>query len=180
METYEHSAVKKFIRRAREFYNSAEILRKNFQLAVNVIDYCTALSFELILKSILVLRGKWKFGHDIIELFKLCDIKFDNEKYNELIEYYNVILNETGRYSTTKDYIDKMSGKENTNRIREKINKSTKNLFIKKENYFSSASNPIYEINPQSGIVDNSYKHIWQTINELAEKEYKKRTQGLP
>ncbi len=64
--------------RAIEFYNSSKCLRDNSRFAVHVIDYCTALSFELKLKSILVLRGQFcekSKNHNIIELFKKCEIK---------------------------------------------------------------------------------------------------------
>lgn len=155
--------------RAIEFFNSAESLRVNFSAAVHVIDYCTALSFELQLKSILAARDIFKDGevdekhrrHNICNLFDECKITFDSDKHNELITYYNAILNGIGRYSTTaKGY-------------REKLDNALSGMLKKADNYFHTPNdNCVYEINLESGIVENSYKEIWGRLSEIFNAEY--------
>ena len=162
--------------RAKEFFISAESLRANFSAVVHVIDYCTALSFELNLKSILAVRGviageevdKAHRHHDIIKFFKECNIVFENSKSSELVEYYNLILNGIGRYSTT------------TKGDRGKLDAALSGMYKEIPNYFNTPEkNCIYEINPESGIVDDSYKKIWNTLDNIFRTEYIAAQEGL-
>lgn len=147
--------------RAIEFFNSAESLRVNFSAAVHVIDYCTALSFELRLKSILAVRDRKLWGHDICKLFDECNISFNHDKHNELIKYYDTILCSIARYSTTREG------------DREKLDAALSRMYKKKPNYFNIPDeNCVYEINPGSGIVDDTYKEIWETLDNIFKTEY--------
>jgi hypothetical protein len=151
--------------RAYDFYRSADYLRTISPEPYNVVDYCSALSFELKLKSILLLRGKFSGKlrhHRIDELFKKCEIKFKDSDINNAIKHFNVILNDIGRYSV-ETVID-----------RERLDGAVSTLSDEiGGNFGDSCKKSMFQYNYDNFIEKNVYKDIWEKLcNEYnAERE---------
>lgn len=154
----------RFNQRSVEFYSSAECLRNHKELAVFAIDYCTALAFELRLKSILALRNKFtekQKTHNIEKLFEECQINISDAKQRELIKYYNIILRNIGRYSISNDT------------DREILDCATSNMFCEEKDPITSTKNRYYNVDNNSGIADDTYKDIWNILYEIYDSESK-------
>lgn len=148
--------------RSIEFYNAAESLRKNFWGAVNVIDYCTALSFELKAKAIIFLdeQPDSKFYiHKICTLFDKCGIDVNRNQYKNLIKFYEHVLNNHGRYSV-KNHEEREKHYSILSGIGIKVKKHPKysNLFTN-------------EINSKEYTLDYLYKDIWKELCEIYDKK---------
>jgi hypothetical protein len=148
--------------RAIEFYNAARNLRKNFFSAVHVIDYCTALSFELKAKAIICLDGQFNKKlkiHKICELFEKCGLDVNKYQYRAHINFYEHILNKNGRYSI-KD-----------NAEREKHNRVLAEIGIEIERDHKHYNNMKFKINPEKYAINHLYKDIWKELCEIYERK---------
>lgn len=155
----------RFNQRAVEFYYAANDLRKNSKRSVHVIDYCTALSFELKLKAILALRGEFEKKnkhHDIVKLFEICKICISNIDHKQLIDYYNTALEFSGRYPLTE------AGD------REKLNRVVSGIYEETKNHFTDTPNKsVYPFIDKNFIDNGCYKDIWKILCETLMAEDK-------
>lgn len=142
---------KSFYQHAIQFKNAADELRRN-SFCVQVYDYCTGISYELILKAILCIRGmftKKDKVHNFTHLLDKCYIHI-NEREKEYLDYIDLILNKFGRYPV-------LSIED-----REKLDNAVKSSYI--------INNRVMITNKKSVLCDDTYEIIW---NKLI-NEYKK------
>lgn len=152
----------KFFQHAIQFYNAARELRTSrLNLAMQVIDYSLAISYELTLKAIMTARGQFDRNlhktHNLFDLYLLCRVSIDSENERELIDYLSVILTKFGRYPvlSPQDRRELDSKLKNTVIVR----RDKKTI----ERYGKEAS----ETNPKSGIVDKTYIVVWEKLSSI-------------